>query len=59
MNRTIRENAEDSRAKTVRCLGMTIIVAWSLVFTQVARADELIVAADRSAICAVAEYAQR
>jgi hypothetical protein len=38
---------------------MTIIVAWSLVFTQVARADELIVAADRSAICAAAEHAQR
>jgi hypothetical protein len=35
---TIRENAEATRAKTIRVLGATILISWSVFLAQVASA---------------------
>jgi hypothetical protein len=35
---TIRERAEDTRAKTIRVLGATIVISWSLFFARFASA---------------------
>lgn len=58
-DRSIRENADDMRTKTIRILGAMIVVSWGMFFARVSHAAEPGAAFDLPAPALIQACAQR
>lgn len=58
-DRSIRENADDLRTKTIRILGAMIVVSWGMFFARVSNAAEPGATFDLPAPAAIQACAQR